>query len=547
MNNMSPFENHISDNTLDVFVRVQKYFLLKTGTFLDIPEEHNQASSPKSMLTPKHKSFTITSRVARSEECWLFLASDEVTEENIEGALQQFVGSWHQSPKKIVLITSSLSLDAAFLKSLKKSLKLPISIINGEDLTTIGDKIVVKFFKNMFKSNLDREIDEFDLDLAMSEFLKQKKEAEDFEENLRVLTPRLFVTPLVVAICSVVFLIMWNSGVAVWDPTVEDLFNWGGVYPGAMFDEIWRLVTSEFVHGGLWHIVLNMYALIGFGALAERLFGTARFAFIYAVSILGASLASVYFNVDERIVSVGASGAICGVIGSLAGFICVRRRDLARSIFRRLGKEGLGVLACLGVAAFNPMIDNYAHLGGLVTGFLCGCLFARPFPSGLTERGLIPVSLALVICCVAIWFGFKEVNDRVSTSYVACAMHFSQTARDANLERYDEITTVVRAARISRDNSISTLEARKLREKIRSLSVAFAAFSYENVEMEEHRVNWIQAFDALLLCTLSSSDARAMSNEYKDRCDSWLVVHVELGAKMESFGKRSEELLESPR
>jgi hypothetical protein len=79
------------------------------------------------------------------------------------------------------------------------------------------------------------------------------------------------------------------------------------------------------------------------------------------------------------------------------------------------------------------------------------------------------------------------------------------------------------------------------------MSVAFAAVSYENAEMEELRVNLIQAFDALLLCTLSSSDARAMSNEYIERYDSWLEVHIELVAKMESFGKRREELLESPR
>ena len=88
----------------------------------------------------------------------------------------------------------------------------------------------------------------------------------------------------------------------------------------------WRLLTSAFLHFGIIHIALNMYALYQGGALVERLFGSTRFAVIYLLSALSGSVASGWWDPLRN--SAGASGAIFGVYGALLAFLAVRRADI---------------------------------------------------------------------------------------------------------------------------------------------------------------------------------------------------------------------------
>ena len=83
--------------------------------------------------------------------------------------------------------------------------------------------------------------------------------------------------------------------------------------------EEWRLLTSAFLHFGIIHIALNMYALYQGGALVERLFGSTRFALIYLLSALAGSVASGWWDPLRN--SAGASGAIFGVYGALLAFL----------------------------------------------------------------------------------------------------------------------------------------------------------------------------------------------------------------------------------
>ena len=90
--------------------------------------------------------------------------------------------------------------------------------------------------------------------------------------------------------------------------------------------EEWRLLTSAFLHFGLIHIALNMFALYQGGGLVERLFGSTRFAVIYLLSALSGSVASGWWDPLRN--SAGASGAIFGVYGALLAFLAVRRADI---------------------------------------------------------------------------------------------------------------------------------------------------------------------------------------------------------------------------
>jgi rhomboid protease GluP len=130
--------------------------------------------------------------------------------------------------------------------------------------------------------------------------------------------------------------------------------------------EIWRFVTPIFVHAGIWHIFVNMYSLYALGPAVERFLGTRRMLIIYFISGISGVIFSVSFTSSH---SVGASGAIFGLLGSLGTFLFYHRESLGRggqTYLRQIVLVALLNLA-LGLA---PNIDNWGHLGGLVAGSL---------------------------------------------------------------------------------------------------------------------------------------------------------------------------------
>jgi rhomboid protease GluP len=140
--------------------------------------------------------------------------------------------------------------------------------------------------------------------------------------------------------------------------------------------EYWRLLTSMFLHGGYLHLLLNAWALYQLGTLFERLLGSSRMLATYFVSGIAGSVASIVWT---QAPSVGASGAIFGLLGALISFLLRRREALSPA-----GKAILSQLVMwAGINLFlgfqMPGIDNAGHLGGLAAGFLAGLL--------LRERG----------------------------------------------------------------------------------------------------------------------------------------------------------------
>jgi rhomboid protease GluP len=128
--------------------------------------------------------------------------------------------------------------------------------------------------------------------------------------------------------------------------------------------QVWRLVTPLFVHGGIVHLLVNMYSLNVLGPLVERLFGGRRMLAVYLLAGVGGSVASLALTPAA---SIGASGAIFGLLGALAAFLALHRRDLGTAGRLQLRQLALVALLNLGLG-LTPGIDNAAHLGGLLTG-----------------------------------------------------------------------------------------------------------------------------------------------------------------------------------
>ncbi len=193
---------------------------------------------------------------------------------------------------------------------------------------------------------------------------------------------RLALTPVTVVLVVVnllVFASMVVNGAGLWHTPNDVQLAWGaGFGPATTDGEWWRLGTAIFLHFGLLHLAMNMWALWDGGRLVERMYGSLRFAAIFAGSGLTGNLLSL-INQGDRAVSGGASGAIFGVFGALLIWLWRERRRVHPTDFRWLfGGAAVFSIATLGFGLLIPGIDNAAHVGGLVTGALFGVALAGP-------------------------------------------------------------------------------------------------------------------------------------------------------------------------
>jgi rhomboid protease GluP len=134
--------------------------------------------------------------------------------------------------------------------------------------------------------------------------------------------------------------------------------------------QYWRFITPIFLHIGALHLFVNMYSLYAIGPAVERFFGTPRFLAQYFLSGFAGVLFSIIFSPFP---SAGASGAIFGLLGSLGAFLYVHR-DLFGQ-FGRLQLRQIVLVALLNLGlGLMPGIDNWGHLGGLLTGALLAFL-----------------------------------------------------------------------------------------------------------------------------------------------------------------------------
>jgi rhomboid protease GluP len=177
------------------------------------------------------------------------------------------------------------------------------------------------------------------------------------------------ISPILLTTNLIIYLTMVFLGVDFMNPDVESLLLWGANYrPLTVGGEWWRLVTSTFIHIGLIHILLNMYALVLIGLFLEPYLGKVRFVSAYILTGILASLCSLWWN--ENTVSAGASGAIFGMYGV---FLAMLSTNLIEKEQRKNLLTSIGIFVAYNLfAGLKAGIDNAAHIGGLLSGLLIG-------------------------------------------------------------------------------------------------------------------------------------------------------------------------------
>lgn len=190
-----------------------------------------------------------------------------------------------------------------------------------------------------------------------------------------------YATVIIADLNILIFMIMVFAGKGFVSFPTADLLHWGANFrPYTENGEWYRLLTSIFLHNGIIHLLANLYALVFAGIFLEPVLGRNRLAGYYLLTGIIASIASLCWH--EATVSVGASGAIFGLYGILVGLLLqkVYEKKINKAFFSSI----LAFIAynlLIGTIAGN--IDNAAHVGGLLSGFVTGLLIA---PSLKRER-----------------------------------------------------------------------------------------------------------------------------------------------------------------
>lgn len=195
-------------------------------------------------------------------------------------------------------------------------------------------------------------------------------------DRLRARQPRVPVTVLLIVANLLIFGLMLGAGAALWHGGQNSVqLAWGANFgPATQDGQWWRLGSALFLHFGVLHLGMNLWALWDGGQLVERAYGSARFTAIYLASGLAGNLLSLVTQGNQA-VSGGASGAIFGIYGALLVFLWRERQALPASEFRWLFRAAsLFTLVSIGLGLFVPGIDNSAHIGGLISGALLASL-----------------------------------------------------------------------------------------------------------------------------------------------------------------------------
>ena len=192
----------------------------------------------------------------------------------------------------------------------------------------------------------------------------------------RAIGTEISATHVIVGINVAVFIGMALSGASILNPSREQLLRWGANWgPLSLGTQPWRMLTSNYVHIGIIHILFNMWCLWNLGRLAERVLGRLNYVVLYTFCGLAGSLASLWWH--PLSVGAGASGAIFGLAGAAIAVFYLGHLPIAKEAISGTMRSLLTFVGYNLFFGLTPGIDNSAHIGGLVAGLVMGAALSK--------------------------------------------------------------------------------------------------------------------------------------------------------------------------
>jgi rhomboid protease GluP len=191
---------------------------------------------------------------------------------------------------------------------------------------------------------------------------------------------RPYVTYVLIGICVLVYLLQWGTSkfLNVDIPAAFGVKDNNLIMQG----QVWRLFTPMLLHGSIYHIAFNMYALFYIGPTLERFYGRWRYLGLFVLSGFAGNVISFMFSPFQ---SLGSSTSIFGLLGA-EGVLIYQNREIFGNIARRALSQVVIIAVANLIIGLTPGIDNWGHIGGLIGGTLFAW-FGGPL---LQKQGLLP-------------------------------------------------------------------------------------------------------------------------------------------------------------
>lgn len=246
-----------------------------------------------------------------------------------------------------------------------------VNVQDEEDITS--SDVVKDYYPDLSKKLVFNE-DGVQLFMKISDDISKhnKVDAEHIESVFKMKYP--IVTYLLIALNVILYVIpvLTNS----YDVIINNLCVYGPLIKAGQY---YRIITGAFLHGGILHLAFNCYALYVIGSQLESYLGKVRYLIIYLFSAVTASLFSMIFNSNP---SIGASGAIFGLMGALVYFGYHYRVYLGNVLKSQIIPL---ILFNLLIGALSTGIDNFAHIGGLIGGLLITSALGIKYKSSTSQ------------------------------------------------------------------------------------------------------------------------------------------------------------------
>jgi rhomboid protease GluP len=239
------------------------------------------------------------------------------------------------------------------------------------------------------------------------------KQAAELDKVMNLSSGNMYFTYAIIAINIVVFIAMGLNG-AGWllpEGTVHVL--WGSNFtPLTLSGDWWRLLTNVFIHFGIIHLAMNMYCLYTVGIYLEPMLGKLKYITAYCSTGVLASLVSLWWH-QEGVNSAGASGAIFGLYGL---FLALLTSKLIPQQVRQSLLQSIGIFVAYNLLyGMKSGVDNAAHIGGLISGFIVGIFYLIEIKKQQSSAGLKWVAPLFFVITIAVSFLYLD-NHRVSAA-----------------------------------------------------------------------------------------------------------------------------------
>ncbi|NOT92122.1 rhomboid family intramembrane serine protease [Ferruginibacter sp.] len=333
-----------------------------------------------------------------------------------EKLLGQTIKKWNSNPQH-VLITyngSELSVSSEMIKD------------ELLDITGKNKKNIAAFFAafEVAKNNISTDAIEANKDaitelrsVTVAAAEQEQRDVEEIDKAMNLSGSNMYVTYGIIAINVLLFILMVVNGAGLFEPNGYVHIKWGSDYaPLTLSGDWWRLVTNVFIHFGIIHLAMNMYCLYTVGVYLEPMLGKAKYTAAYLCTGVLASIVSLWWH-NDPVNSAGASGAVFGMYGL---FLALLTTSLIPKQMRQPLLQSIVIFVAYNLFyGLKGGVDNAAHIGGLLSGFVIGYIYVYAVKKEKQEQKLQWIVPAVVILTLIIAFSYlqqNKVGDEVRTA-----------------------------------------------------------------------------------------------------------------------------------